>query len=84
VARDLFPKQGRHLGVRVAVAFEPSERGDPLFGVIVCEDAEPPYATIIRLDDGRHVIGDECIYSTDTGALARPEAARGRIRQVQR
>ncbi|WP_260973634.1 hypothetical protein [Mycolicibacterium llatzerense] len=31
-------------------------------GEIVRDDAEPPGVTIIRLDDGRHVLSTECQY----------------------
>lgn len=57
-----FPVQGDRLGTRVRVCF----RYDPpnaLPGVIVRDDRADPWRTIIRLDDGRYVLADECQYA---------------------
>lgn len=56
---DTFPKQGTNLGkaCEVCFRFDPSDR---LRGVFVRNDTEEPYRTIIRLEDGRHVLTTEC------------------------
>ncbi len=75
ISRSNFPEQGKHLGKRVYVAFhygddgqfispEPWEAGT-LEGTIVRDDVEDgsrghPRRTIIRIDDGRHVLATEC------------------------
>lgn len=57
-----WPKQGMALHQRCEVVFN---YGGPCFlGVIVRDDAAPPWRTIIRLDDGRHVLSTECQYRT--------------------
>ncbi len=65
IARSLFPEQGKHLGKRVNVCFHYDARVDPrgtLEGTIVRDDKEDPWRTIIRLDDGRHILATECQY----------------------
>jgi hypothetical protein len=46
-------------------------------GTIVRDDNEPPWRTIIRLDDGRVVLASECQYSPfpplDAGAESRQQ-----------
>lgn len=59
---DSFPKQGDWLGLRVNVCFH-YDLSCTIDGEIVREDAEEPYETIIRLDDGRFVRAQECQYS---------------------
>jgi hypothetical protein len=54
-----FPVQGSRLNKPVQVTLETSE---VLTGVCVRDDMSEPYLTIIRLDDGRHVLGTECLY----------------------
>lgn len=57
-----FPKQGDHLGKRTDVCFHYGAGGETT-GVVVRDDMEDPWLTIIRLDDGRHVLATECQYS---------------------
>ena len=46
---------------RVAVRFRDNSGVDVL-GTIVRSDAEEPYQTIIKLDDGRYILDSECMY----------------------
>lgn len=73
VGFDRFPKQGFHLGetVRVCFSYDTSRQ---LSGVIVRDDTESPWRTIIRLDDGRFIEAAECQYQL-TGEVPAPEAA---------
>jgi hypothetical protein len=57
-----FPRQGSFLGLRVRVCFH-YETASAVPGVIVRDDAEEPYETIISLDDGRVVRSKECQYT---------------------
>jgi hypothetical protein len=41
-------------------------------GTVVRNDVEPPHRMIIRLDDGRYVLPDECQYSEDLPHLKEP------------
>lgn len=58
---DRFPKQSDLVGTRVEVFFYDVKW--KMQGVIVRDDMESPYRMIIKLDDGRHVLADECMYS---------------------
>ena len=62
IAYDKFPKQGKHLGKRVDVCFH-YDTSKIVKGNIVRDDCEEPSRTIIKLDDGRYVLGIECHYS---------------------
>ena len=57
-----WPEQTDWLHGRVKVCFDydPSQF---VLGTIVRDDKVAPSRTIIRLDDGRHVLGTECQYS---------------------
>ena len=58
-----YPTQGSYLGKRVLVQFNFSE---PSFkGEIIRDDTSDSYHTVIRLDDGRIVLGVECSFSLD-------------------
>ena len=57
-----FPKQGRDLNKTVKVCFN-YDLSRQLSGVVVRDDAEEPFQTIIKLDDGRYVLTTECMYS---------------------
>jgi hypothetical protein len=62
ISRDVFPKQDSGLGRKVKVYYH----FDTLYfdeGVIVRDDVESPYVTIILLDNGRLVLSSECQYS---------------------
>lgn len=65
---DQFPKQCRAsdfggVGTDVLVLFNyDTEHKIP--GVIVRDDAEEPYVTIIKLLDGRYVLATECQYTS--------------------
>ncbi|OCB46683.1 hypothetical protein A5721_10855 [Mycobacterium vulneris] len=66
VSQDRFPRQGSYLGRRVKVYFH-YDTNATVGGEIVRDDVEEPYRTIIRLDDGRHVLSTECQYTPDRG-----------------
>lgn len=57
-----FPRQGTFLGRRVTVCFH-GDTEVTTGGEVVRFDVEEPHLTIIKLDDGRHVLGTECQYS---------------------
>ena len=72
ITHDSFPKQSEDVGRAVLVVFQ----ADPqhvMKGKLVRDDTEHPYRTIIRLEDGRHVMATECQYR-----LARRDKERGR------
>lgn len=58
---DEFPKQGTTQGRRVKVAFGNCDRR--LLGVCVRCDTEAPFQAVIKLDDGRFILGSECQFS---------------------
>lgn len=62
ISHDQWPKQGRHIGQRVAVCFR-YDLSHQTGGTIVRDDIEEPGVGIIRLDDGRFVLFTECMYS---------------------
>lgn len=57
-----FPKQGEYLGKKVQVLL--GEDPTQYEGTVVRDDYEEPFLTIIRLEDDRHVLSTECLYST--------------------
>ena len=57
-----FPKQGNWLGKKTMVCFK-YDTAHQIGGVFVRDDAEEPNLSIIRLDDGRHVLTTECQHS---------------------
>ncbi len=57
-----FPKLGSHLDMRCEVCFN-YDTANTISGTVVRDDMEAPFATIIRLDDGRHVLATECQYN---------------------
>ena len=62
-----FPKQGSYFGKRVRVfrvCFN-YEAQNQIGGVIVRDDVESPFQTIIKLDDQRYVLATECMYQLD-------------------
>jgi hypothetical protein len=61
VSMDKFPKQGDFLGKRVNVCFNYDSEKE-IGGVIVRDDDEEPFRTIIKLNDGRYVLATECMY----------------------
>lgn len=64
VGMDVFPKQGSYLGRRVQVCFNRDDT-DIIGGEVVRDDVEQPNRTIIKLDNGRYVLGTECQYTPD-------------------
>ena len=59
-----FPKQGIWLNKEVSVCFN-YETEFTVKGLIVRDDSEEPFLTIIKLNDGRYVLSTECQYSFD-------------------
>lgn len=66
---DRFPQQGQWANKIVCVRFHDEER--TLRGKVVRDDIRDPYVMIILLEDGRHVLATECVYSRDTAAVPR-------------
>lgn len=62
VGLHLYPKQSKDVGKDVNVCFR-KDLSNQLSGILVRDDMESPYVTIIRLNDGRYVLSDECQYS---------------------
>jgi hypothetical protein len=62
ISHDQFPRQSEYVGHPTGVTFG-YDLKRTLAGVIVRDDIEAPWETIIRLDDGRFVRGVECQYS---------------------
>lgn len=57
----MYPPQGVWLNRRVDVCFN-YDTANSVKGIIVRDDVEKPFLTIIKLDDGRHVMSTECQY----------------------
>ncbi len=64
VTATAFPKQGSHLNKRCEVCFN-YDTATRLKGIVVRDDMEAPWRTLIRLDDGRYVLATECQYSPE-------------------
>jgi hypothetical protein len=64
IAADRFPKQGDWLGRRTRVCFH-YDTSRITWGTVVRDDNEDPGVTIIRLDDGRYVLAQECQHSPE-------------------
>lgn len=62
ITHNTFPEQSSYVGKAVKVVFHWDVQ-NRLHGVIVRDDTEEPYVMIIKLDDGRHVLGTECQHS---------------------
>lgn len=62
IAYDKYPKQGDWLGKKVVVCFW-YDTQHPLNGLIIREDKEEPWETIILLEDGRILRSTECMYA---------------------
>lgn len=59
LSADKFPKQGNYFRKQVDVFFDVGA-AESIRGVVVRNDVEPPHVTVIRLINGRHVLGSEC------------------------
>ncbi|MFB5623024.1 MAG: hypothetical protein ACE5RH_03430 [Nitrosarchaeum sp.] len=59
---DRFPEQGSFLNKKVEVCFHYNTT-KLISGIIVRDDNEEPYLTIIKLDSGKYVLARECQYS---------------------
>lgn len=62
VSQDSYPRQGDQLQKRTKVCFN-YDIGKLIGGTVVRDDREKPFLTIIKLDDGRHVLSIECQYT---------------------
>ena len=60
VGFEKFPLQSVRVGERVYVVFGKLYQRAPLCGRIVRYDLKSPFVVIIKLDDGRYVLNDEC------------------------
>ncbi|MHA7878805.1 MAG: hypothetical protein ACX931_03370 [Saccharospirillum sp.] len=62
VGKERYPKQDTELrGHSVVVMLEYDSR-KPQRGEVLRADAEPPHEVVIRLEDGRIVLGSECTF----------------------
>lgn len=61
VSATEYPKQTDNKGKRVCVHFNYNLKQD-FYGVIIRDDAVPPFRTIFWLDDGRIILATECQY----------------------
>lgn len=66
IDHERFPEQDR-VGWRVQVIFHKND-AHSLEGECVRDDVAEPFVTILRLDDGRHVLSTECQYRFLTSA----------------
>lgn len=62
ISFDKFPAQSKIVGSRVRVVYHYNTAKTD-YGTIVRDDAETPFETIIKLDNGKYVLGTECQYS---------------------
>lgn len=62
IGKDKFPKQGDWLNHEVSVCFN-YNTSEMLNVVIVRDDNESPFTTLIQLEDGRILNATECQYS---------------------
>lgn len=62
IDHEKFPKQGEWYKREVSVCFN-YDLSHKVDGVIIREDIEAPFLTIIILDDYRVVLATECQYS---------------------
>lgn len=63
ISINTFPKQGVLFRKQVDVYFEVGSP-ESIRGVVVRDDIEAPHITIVRLMNGRHVLGSECALLT--------------------
>lgn len=59
IGRGRFPKQGSWLGKRCEVIYD-YDAVDRIGAVVVRDDAEEPWRTILLTDDGRYLLTTEC------------------------
>jgi hypothetical protein len=59
---ESFPKQGEWIGRKVRVCFK-YDVSHEIDGIIVRDDMEEPFRTIIALSNGLFVLAAECQYS---------------------
>lgn len=64
VGLNKFPKQGGWLNKEAKVMFN-FDSSTISKGVIVRDDMEEPFVTLIKLEDGRIISSTECQYSLD-------------------
>lgn len=62
IGKDAYPEQFDSVGARVLAAFD-YDVANPLPATVLRDDAEEPFRTVLRLDDGRIVMGSECQWS---------------------
>ena len=76
VGADAYPEQFRHnVGLKVLVIFGyDSSKRFP--GTVIRDDATEPYQTIILLDDGRVVRGQECQWSPEGPGVRKSDPGR--------
>jgi hypothetical protein len=63
-----YPQQSARIGQRVEVLFNDGTRF-PLPGVLVRQDVEEPFVTILQLTNGQYVLATECPWSPVPGTV---------------
>lgn len=63
---EKFPEQGSWLGAKVTVCFH-YDTSKTIAGEIIRDDLTAPHRMVIKLDDGRVVLSDECQYQVKVG-----------------
>lgn len=61
ISKYKFPNQTSHVNQRVNVCFH-YDTTATVAGTIIRDDAEEPFETLIKLDNGRVIRGCECQY----------------------
>lgn len=59
---NIFPEQSNYVGQRVEVCYH-YDTSKTNTGIIVRDDNEEPFKTIIALDNGKYLRGCECQYT---------------------
>jgi len=59
IPRGIWPAQGVLLDAAVAVIFH-GDTDTEYLGTVVRYDITEPHLTLIKLDNGKHVLGTEC------------------------
>jgi hypothetical protein len=71
ITATTFPQQSSHVGRAVWVCFH-YDTTQLVHGTMRRDDIEPPFETLLELDDGRLLRGVECQYTLKTREKERP------------
>jgi len=62
ITYEKFPRQGTMLNEKVKVCFH-HDTTKHYAGIVIRDDVEEPFRTIIQLDNGRVLLAEECQYA---------------------